>query len=90
MADIIEIPMTPAQYIAARLALSAAPSVSKNTVTSTTTGDVKSAQLDFSYSYDGGSLLTMTITAKHGIKAKLADDAELKSHIMEELLELKA
>ena len=74
--------MTPQQYVAARLALSEAPSVSKNTVTSTTTGDVKSAQLDFSYSYDGGSLLTMTITAKHGFQAKLASDDEIKSHVI--------
>jgi hypothetical protein len=82
MADVLQIPMTPQQYVAARAALSSASSVSQNTVLSTTTGSVKSNQIDFTYSYDGGSMLTLTILARHGLEAKLASDDQIKSHIM--------
>jgi len=82
MADTIRIPMTLMQYVAARKALSSASGVG-HSPTSTTEGTVTSSQLDFRYSYDGGAMLTLSDLQRHSFKAKLASDAQIKSHIME-------
>lgn len=89
MADIIEIPMTPAQYVAARQALSVAPGVAHVPLT-TTTGTVKSSQLDFTYSYDGGSSITLSDLVRHGFWVEHASLATIQKHVMSQLLELKA
>lgn len=77
MADVITIPLTPAQFIKAQCALDVAPGVSH-------TGDdhggtVHTADLDFSYTYDEVSFY-LTPTAKRGL-ARFASDAAIKSHI---------
>lgn len=81
MADIITIPMTAAQFAAARQALATSPEITHSATTSVTSGIVQSKVIDFTYVYDGSAELNMTITARHGLKGNLASDAQIKAHL---------
>lgn len=81
MADIITIPMTAAQFAAARQALATSPTVTHSATTSVTSGIVQSKLIDFTYVYDGSAELSMTITARHGIVGHAATDNQIKAHL---------
>lgn len=82
MADVIQFPMTPEQFVKAQKALDATTTHAGDS----NSGSVVTSQLSFDYDYDGTNL-SMTITAKHGI-AKFASDNAIKSHIAEMLAAL--
>lgn len=81
MAHLITIPLTPDQFEKAQLALDAGV---PSHVADQTSGTVTSHDIDFNYTYDGATL-TMDITARHTMKAKIASDGQIRSHIEEML-----
>jgi hypothetical protein len=85
MAHIITIPITPAEFEKAQIALDSKAGTSH--VADEASGTVHSHDIDFNYTYDGATL-TMDITARHTLKAKIADDDAIRDRVKEELLEL--
>lgn len=82
MAHIITIPMTQDQFEKAQITLDAV--VGASHVADQRSGHVNSHDIDFDYTYDGATL-TMDITARHTLKAKIASDDQIKQHLEEML-----
>lgn len=82
MPHIITIPLDPDQFEKAQLALDAQAGASH--VADQKSGSVKNHDIDFNYTYDGATL-TMDITERHTLKAKIASDEQIKEHIVEML-----
>lgn len=76
----IQIPLTPDLFGKVATSLPNLPGITKFSPASPTTGSVQTKQLDFNYSYDGWAMLTITPTAKHSLKAKLASDAQIQEY----------
>jgi hypothetical protein len=80
VADIITLNLNPEQFAAAQTKLATAPGVTFDATADG--GTVKTSQIEFTYSYDGKSVLRLTITAKHGL-VKFAGDDVIKEHLQQ-------
>jgi hypothetical protein len=79
MASLISLPMTAAQYSAARAALIANSQVISHTETTPESGSFATSQISMSYLYAAGSLV-LTVLEKHGI-AKFASLDTIKAKL---------
>jgi hypothetical protein len=84
----IQIPMTPAQFAAAKAAIDGSSEVLSHSASGSQLGSFSTSQVGFSYSYNGVDTMTLYVTAKHGL-AKFASDDTIKARLLELLGKLQ-
>jgi hypothetical protein len=79
--------MTPEQFTAARAAILASNQVLTHTETTETEGNFSTSQVALSYSYAAPGLMTLAVTAKHGL-VRFASEDTIKQHLQELLAQV--
>lgn len=80
----IQISLTPEQFAKARAAILTSSKVLQHTEATETDGSFATSQIALDYSYAAG-VLTLDVTAKHGMAARMASEEQIKEHVMDML-----
>lgn len=72
--------LTPQQFAALGNKLGSTPGVQLRPA-NLLSGSISTSDVTLAYSYDGSAVLSVDVTAKHSLKAKLASDAQIQERI---------
>lgn len=77
----IQIPLTPAQFAAAKAVIESSSEVLSHSESGPASGSFATSQVGMSYSYNGADTLTLSVTARHGL-AKFASDDMIRQRVV--------
>lgn len=82
----MELQLTPAQYSNLKLAAASTPGL-QLTMTAPNSGTLVTSDVSLAWIYDGIQALSVTITARRSLKARLASEAAIDSKVAEVLMQ---